>query len=168
MDRVNSIMRHPMFVVSIERTNELEKDMDPFCRHGMEHYLDVARIAYTLYLESLDNSVLRDSHSGSCKELIYAAALLHDIGRARQYEDGTPHERASADIAEEILPECGFSEHESRLILDAIISHRTKSFVPRTGISDYIYRADKLSRLCFECSAYEECDWEMKNAQMEY
>ncbi len=31
------------------------------------------------------------------KELIYCTALLHDIGRARQYEDGTPHDEAGCD-----------------------------------------------------------------------
>ena len=42
------------------------------------------------------------------KELIYCAALLHDIGRARQYEDGTPHDEAGAAIAGQILNELGF------------------------------------------------------------
>ena len=56
--------------------------------------MDVARIAYIL---SADRAY------AVSKEIIYAAALLHDIGKWKQYEDGTPHEKASADLAEQIL-----------------------------------------------------------------
>ena len=37
------------------------------------------------------------------RELIYCTALLHDIGRIRQYMDGTPHDEAGVQIAEQIL-----------------------------------------------------------------
>ncbi len=66
--------------------------------------MDVARIAYILSV---------DGAYAISKEIIYAAALLHDIGKWKQYEDGTPHEKASADLAEQILEASGFSEKTS-------------------------------------------------------
>ena len=69
------------------------------------------------------------------------------IGRRMQYDQGIPHEKASAGIAKEILPECGFSGEETGMILEAILSHRKKE----TGVNlnALMYRADKMSRLCF-------------------
>lgn len=166
---MNAILQHQRFNMELERLEKIEMNR-AFCGHGIGHLLDVARIAYILSLEA------REENS---KELIYAAALLHDIGRARQYEDGTPHERESARIAAEILPECGFSGPETALILNAILAHRTHNGDQRQGIARYIFRADKVSRLCFdaadktarksfECPANDDCDWEMKNSALEY
>ena len=157
MHRVNLILRHPLFAEKLARMSELEKDR-VFCRHGTDHLLDVARLAYILSLESGANED---------KEFIYAAALLHDLGRARQYEDGTPHEQERARLAETILPECGFNDSESEKILDAILSHRTQN-EKKPGFPGYIYRADKLSRRCFECAAETDCDWSKKNIELEY
>ena len=158
MERVNAILRHPLFVETLRRVNDLEKSASEFCKHDMVHLLDVARLAYVLKLES---------GGDVSKELIYAAALLHDIGRARQYEDGVPHEQESARLAETILPECGFDKAETAEILDAILSHRTHAG-EKPGFPGYIYRADKLSRRCFECAAEAECDWDIKNMELEY
>ena len=157
MNRIDAILRHPSFVESLGRTAKLEKDR-VFCGHGMDHLLDVARIAYALSLET---------GLGAEKETIYAAALLHDIGRPLQYENGTPHEQESARIAESILPECGYGKSDTAMILDAIASHRTRNG-EKPGFSGLLYRADKLSRRCFDCTASDECDWEMKNARLEY
>lgn len=85
----------------------------------MSHFLDVARLSW---IENLEKGL------GIEKELIYAAALLHDCGRFRQYEDGTPHELAGAQLAEEILFDCGFEEPEREEILRAISGHREKSW----------------------------------------
>ncbi|MCL2366178.1 MAG: HD domain-containing protein [Oscillospiraceae bacterium] len=163
MERVNAIVRHPIFVAELEQLGKLEADR-VFCRHDAAHLLSVARIAYIFYLES--KSSFADAES-QMKELIYATAYLHDIGRARQYIDGTPHEQGSACIASVILPECGFSEGESELILDAILSHRT-SGGEKPGFAGIIFRADKLSRHCFDCAAITQCDWEIKNMDVQY
>lgn len=47
----------------------------------MSHLLDVARIAYIRNLEK---------GYGFRKDVIYAAAVLHDIGKALQYEEKFP------------------------------------------------------------------------------
>jgi len=159
LERVNKVLNHPLFCGEFSKINELEKDR-VFCRHGMNHLADVARIAYILYLES-------DCGTKYPKELFYTAALLHDLGRARQDIDGTPHERESARLAEVILPECGFDSAESELILDAILSHRTATG-EKPGFAGFIYRADKLSRHCVSCAAEADCDWELKNLRFEY
>ena len=167
MERVNAILRCSTFVEALERTVELEVDRQ-FCKHGLEHFLDVARIAYILYLEANNDSEYRTPNSELTKELFYAAAILHDIGRARQYEDGTPHEQESAKIAAKLLPECGFDNYETAMILDAILSHRTASDGERTAFAQTIYRADKLSRNCTDCARSDVCDWPMKNERLEY
>lgn len=169
MERANAILSHPLFLRKLSRLRELEKDRI-FCRHGMEHLLDVARIAYILCLESSCEKTghLSKEEAAHDKELVYAAALLHDIGRARQYEDGTPHERESAGLAEIILSECGFDAPESALIIDAILSHRTSSGGEKTGFAGHLYRADKLSRCCPECTATGQCNSKTKNNRLEY
>ena len=152
LSRCQKIYDHPLYQKHFESLQELEKDR-VFCRHTFEHFMDVARIAYIMNLEK---------ELGLSKEIIYAAALLHDIGRDEQYINGTPHEVASAKIAEEILGECGFSDDEISMIVGAILEHRSGSKHDGTTIlSNIIYTADKASRQCFSCKAQEECNWSM-------
>lgn len=85
----------------------------------MDHLLDVCRISWILNLEE---GLLID------KERIYAAALLHDIGRWVEYETGQDHAMASGELAEDILDRCGFSGNEKADIIEAIKSHRKTTF----------------------------------------
>lgn len=128
-----------------------------FCRHDIEHSLDVARIGYIIALENKINI---------SKEAIYAAALLHDIGRS---VEGRNHNAHSAKIAEEILTECNFSKDNINIILEAIRDHR-KNTNSIKSLSDVIKKADKLSRQCFCCKAYDQCYWteERKNKSIIY
>ena len=75
MEILAEIRKHPLFQEYYDKLKEAERGRK-FCRHQMEHLLDVARIAYILNLEQ---------KLGIRKEVIYAAALLHDIGKYRQY-----------------------------------------------------------------------------------
>lgn len=160
MKRINRILNHDRYRYCLEknRTAEVER---PFCRHDMGHFLDVARLAMIFNLQ--ENLSIPD-------EMIYAAALLHDIGRWRQYEDGTPHEEASALLAPEILADCGFSERETAQVLSAISSHRKAEVAKEQSLSGILYRADKMSRSCFCCGAEKECDWkgDRKNLVLRY
>ena len=155
MDRINRILNHDLFIEHMARNEEAEADRR-FCRHNMGHFLDVARIAMIFNLQE---------GLGIEKEIIYASALLHDIGRHIQYEDGTPHEEASAAIAPDILKDCGFGEKETHVILSAIRTHRKKEIAGEASINGILYRADKASRACFACKAEADCDWkkEKKN-----
>lgn len=158
MDRVNQIWKHLLYQTELHKLQLLEADRE-FCRHTPEHFLDVARLAYIRALE--------ENYSVS-KELIYCTALLHDIGRARQYEDGTPHDEAGAVIAEQILKELGFSPEEIQAIVSAIRGHRAET--NQTILGQLIYRADKKSRNCFSCKAEPECYWSSakKNMTIQY
>lgn len=149
MDRIDKICSHPLWKSSVEKIRELEKDRI-FCRHNTEHFLDVARIAY---IESLEN------HMAVSKEWIYAAAMLHDVGRHLQYLEGIPHDQGSARIAEEILTDCGFEEDARKEILSAILQHRTPETRFQNNLAGLIYRADKKSRACLFCDACSSCNW---------
>lgn len=155
MERVNQICRHPLWRESMEQIRELEQDRI-FCRHDTAHCLDVARLAY---IENLEN------HLGLERERIYAAALLHDIGRHLQYLEDMPHEQGSAALAETILADCGFSPEEREEILSAILRHRRPETKLQDDLAGLLYRADKASRLCLFCGAAEGCNWspEKKN-----
>ena len=114
MRRIDNILSDEGFCSELDKIGHYEADRI-YCRHDLNHLLDVARIAYIHALEE---------NSGLDKELIYAAALLHDIGRAAQYESGIPHDRAGAAIAADILAVCGFNEEEAEVILYAVTGHR--------------------------------------------
>ena len=104
------------------------------------------------------------------KEVIYAAAVLHDIGKYAQYEDGTPHEQSGEKIASEILDslpdDAAFFEEEKRMILTAIRGHR-KLRADAEPLERLLYTSDKASRMCFACPAEDECDWSAEKKNME-
>lgn len=160
MKRVNKILENHTYQEYIRKNKAAEVDRI-FCCHNMEHFLDVARIAWIMNLEE---------QLGLSKTMIYATALLHDIGRHVQYEDGTPHEIAGARLAEEILTECGFRPKECAGILQAIRDHRNKKAAKEKSLSGVIYRADKASRACFYCEAEQLCNWKesKKNLKVKY
>ncbi len=155
MEKVNKICCHPIWKSSLEKIQELERERI-FCRHNIEHFLDVARIAY---IENLEKGL----HLS--KEMIYGAAMLHDIGRHLQYEQGISHDKGSAMLAEGILKDCGFDEKERSEILSAILMHRAPETGSMDNLAGLIYRADKKSRMCAFCAACQECNWseEKKN-----
>ncbi len=154
MKTIEEIRHHPLYVEYYEKLKQAEKDR-VFCCHQIEHLLDVARIAYITSMEQ---------DLGIRKEVIYAAALLHDIGKYRQYVERIPHEKASAKIAEVILdelPKGAFSKEEKASILQAILGHRRER-EDMEVLERLIYNSDKRSRKCFACEAVSECDWDHK------
>lgn len=160
MKRIQAVFSHPLYQEQFRLLTDAEKDRI-FCRHTMEHFLDVARLMYLYSLEE---------QTGLDKELIYAAALLHDIGRYEQIAAGTPHDEASARMAYSILSDTGFSASDIHQIQDAILHHRGDCSTGETPLARYLYRADKQSRSCFCCPARFECNWpdEKKNLEIHY
>lgn len=157
MEAIEKIRNHPVFRECYAKLEEAESTRQ-FCCHQMTHLLDVARIAYIRNLEE---------DKGIKKELIYAAALLHDIGKYRQYVDGTPHEKAGAETAERILKDTGsFSEEEKHMILQAILEHR-RSREGMSVLGRLLYESDKLSRACYICPSEPECSWSLEKKNME-
>lgn len=143
---IERIQNHSLYKAYMRKNKDAEKDRF-FCRHNEAHAYDVARIAYIIALEEGLNLK---------KEVIYAAAFLHDIGRFKQYETGLCHAQASAILAKEILEDCPFTLEEKEDILLAIKNHRQKN-EKKHDLSDLLYLADKASRLCSCCSMVEQC-----------
>ncbi len=149
MDRINKILFHNKYRTCINKIEAAEADRC-FCCHDIRHFLDVARLAM-IYNMQEELKIEKD--------YIYAAALLHDIGRFKEYESGIPHNEASAQLALPILKDAGFSKEEINIIVDAILMHRKDMPEQKYTLSDLIYIADKKSRNCFMCKADKECNW---------
>ncbi len=160
MERVNRILKNDLFLEYLTKNNTAEADRR-FCRHGMVHFLDVCRIGWIMNLEEELNIP---------KDMIYGAGLLHDIGRFQQYADKTPHEIASAELAGDILTECGYDPEEMKEILNAIRNHRNKEIAMEANLTGVLYRADKASRACYACGVSAECNWknDKKNLEIRY
>lgn len=159
MTKIEQIMSHPLYREHMMGIKVAEKERI-FCKHGLEHCLDVARILYIMVLEEgLPYE----------KELVYAAGLLHDIGRYDEYTRKVSHHEAGVHVAEEILADCQFCANERYIILNAIEKH--KDFHEGgERFCQLLYQADKLSRCCYLCDAWQECYWETerKNRMIQY
>lgn len=159
MERVNAVLMHPLYQSCYRRLERMEENRK-FCRHQMTHLLDVARIACIYNMEQ---------NLGLDREVIYAASILHDIGKYMQYEEGIPHEQSGKKIASEILgslpEEYAFSDKEKAMILTAISGHRRLRENPEV-LERLLYLSDKASRICFACPAENECDWSAEKKNM--
>lgn len=156
MDRVNKIIKNSDYQKYLNELRKNEKNRK-FCRHNLSHFLDVARIASIINLKT--NAQIDDEH-------IYAAALLHDIGRAKAETCGASHAVTSAKLSEKILRDCCFSELEINYILDAIIKHSDKNLNNVKNLSGILYIADKLSRPCYVCDVKESCFWNLEKKNL--
>lgn len=148
MKRVDAILQDGRFQAGLQWVEKLEVQRI-FCCHRLEHLLDVARIAWILVLEQ---------QLPLQKDVVYATALLHDLGRYRQYEEAIPHHRASAELAAAILPDAGYTAEETAMMVDAIGQHGTEP-QSQSILAQVLYQADKLSRNCFQCAAQAQCKW---------
>ena len=168
LSRVENIRAHRLFREALADIEVLEKDRI-YCRHGLEHLLDVARIGSIFVLEE---------GLGIPADVIYAAALLHDLGRAEEYRSGEPHDEAGARIAAEILEDTDYTDEEKKMILAAVSEHRNKTASGgeeggaesegELPLADVIRMADRLSRQCWACEAADTCKWpeEKKNKEI--
>lgn len=155
MKRIIRIYNHPLYKENFLKLQNSERERK-FCRHTLEHFLDTARICYIYNLEN---------NSGIDKAVIYAAAILHDIGRYKEISEDIPHDVAGAEIADIIMKESGFCEAEIDDVKDAIKSHRIED-AEAGSLAEYLYKADKQSRNCFCCEAYDECKWSMEKRNL--
>ena len=157
--KINLIIENRSFQYNLTKIEDLEKQRR-FCLHDMQHLLDVARIMYIISLENNFNIP---------KYMIYAAALLHDIDRGEQYENMTPHNIASVEIASNILQQCNYDTQEIDDILEAIRDHCNNT-EKLNSLSYILYKSDKLSRNCAKCNATNDCKWpvEKKNLKITY
>lgn len=155
MNRLDHITQNGIFRSTLLRLEEQERDRK-YCRHGLPHLLDVARAAYILSLER---------QTDIAQDVIYAAALLHDIGRSVQYATGEPHERAGVPIAEDILRDTEYTADEKEMILSCVRSHH-HSHEGQNALQALICEADKRSRPCFACKMLDTCKWSEEQRNM--
>lgn len=149
MERVERLIRHPRFLREMEKLRHYEATRS-FCGHDLSHLMDVAR------LMAIENCKQKRGYDES---ILYATALLHDIGRAAQYETGEPHAPLGARLAEDIFLDCGFTREEAKEMTLAISQHGTASVREEAGLSGMLYRADKQSRPCYWCQQRAACNW---------
>ena len=90
MERVERIQNHPLFKENLKLLKKKRERKRKFCRHGIRHLTDVARIALYTRAEK------RPGHTQRCG-LWYAR--IHDIGRYRQYGIKRPITRRVISIA---------------------------------------------------------------------
>jgi uncharacterized protein len=159
MKNTNIIFSSDNYKNYLERLVYLERNRE-FCRHNLEHFIAVARICTILCYE---NNIEPD------RDLIYSAALLHDLGRVKEIEEGISHEIASAELALDFLKDTDFSEEEKDKIISLIKNHRNKKNEDKS-LEKMFYMADKLSRNCHSCPATDKCNWsdEKKNLTIKY
>lgn len=159
MERIDNILKNECFKACVKKTAEYERGRI-YCPHDMAHAMDTARIAYIRALEL---------KLGIEKDIIYAAALLHDTGRYAQYEGSAAHSEASADIADRVLPDCGFTSDEVSVIKTAIAEHNSDG-EECSPLGEILRLADNKSRMCLWCAARDTCKWlpDEMNMKIEY
>lgn len=150
MKRIEKLIAQPRWIKELNDIEQLEETRI-YCCHGLPHLLDVARISWIFVLER---------HLSFSKPVVYAAALLHDIGRAQEYRQGRSHDEASVELARELLPASGFSDEETEAICAAISGHRHEVETESCGLQKLLREADWRSRNCFCCRARETCKWD--------
>lgn len=160
MKRIDIILNSQLFKDELMKIETSEKERK-FCCHGMTHLCDVARIAYIICLEE---KIIYP------KDVIYAAAILHDLGRSKQLKNGENHRSAGIKDITKILENAGFNKNEIKEITNAILNHGNCPIQGDRSLDAVLYYADKKSRNCFMCKADAECNWPdaQKNKTLEY
>ena len=155
MNPIDYITTHPLFIRTMTDIEHEEADRI-YCRHGLAHGLDVARIAWIRVLTE---------HLPFSRDVVYAAGLLHDIGRLEEKKIGLSHDRAGVALAEQVLRDTPFLPEEKTMILNAVRFHRSAD-AGHDEFSLLICQADKASRNCFLCAAADTCYWEKDKRNM--
>jgi len=159
MEKVNQLLDDKEYREQLQKLEELEKQRH-YCKHGIEHLLAVARIAQ---LRNQQEEWRLD------KESIYLAALLHDLGRIEEYEEGIPHHLAGTRKAERFLKKLNVPKEQRLQILKAVSIHRKEQEgFQENRLGRLLAEADKASRNCRFCQAYQTCKWdeEKKNRKL--
>jgi uncharacterized protein len=105
--------------------------------HGMDHIGRVTRLCEVIGMREHANM-----------DILIPAALLHDIARPIEKEQGIPHETGGAKIAEEYLRSIRYDETCISGITHAIRTHRYRSTTkPLTLEARILSDADKLDAM---------------------
>ncbi len=157
MKYTSRVLDHPIYKKFIREIRQLEADRI-YCRHELEHGVDVARLAWIYYLEDSCGEWM--DKKKEIKDLIYTCGLLHDIGRVEQYKTGIHHSIAGIDPAMQILQDIQVPESWIKEIMNVVSEHSHGSVLDdKKNLEYYITKADHDCRLCFACEASDSCKW---------
>lgn len=102
--------------------------------HGFDHVLRVMRTTEEIGTEL-----------GADLEILRAAALLHDAAGADPRENRAEHENASAEFAQAVLRDEGWTDDRIREVVHCIMSHRYRGkHEPESLEARILFDADKL------------------------
>ena len=105
--------------------------------HGLDHIQRVVSLCEVIGKEENADMMV-----------LLPAALLHDIARPIETQEGVPHEEAGARIAERYLRSIAYDEENIRKITHAIRTHRYRSIrKPETLEARILSDADKLDAM---------------------
>ncbi len=155
LELTNKILKNETYRKELDNLRKFEKERI-FCVHDIKHFLDVARITMI---------ICKEEGIDVMPDLIYSAALLHDIGRSREYTENIPHQLASKETAEKILNETGCCDDMKIRILNLILNHRNQKN-EKGSLENIFYIADKKSRFCFACESRDVCNWQEDKKNM--
>lgn len=160
MNNTNYLLTHDSYQKLVKDLADQESERI-FCKHSLQHFIDVARICY---IHCLEDQIPVD------KDLVYVTALLHDLGRSLSRTDGKDHHLHSLEIARSFLQEMDFNSEQQAHILQAISQHSHTQEIATDPFVRAFQLADKEARLCFQCPAYDLCYWpeERKNQVLKY
>lgn len=125
--------------IRLKIIDAIEKELSGYTKGA--HTLDHVKRVHTLCLKLLDRENVD-------MRVLEAAALLHDIGRAREQETGISHSILSGNMSRDILREVGFTESECDKVVAAIRTHRFSEGIKPTSLEGQILSdADKLDAI---------------------
>ena len=159
-EQTKRLLQHPIYQKRLALLQELEGNRI-YCGHDLSHFFAVGRIAETLS---------KENHLPHSNDVLWAAALLHDMGRVEQYQQGISHDKASVAFAREILLSLGWDQADMELVCEAIGSHskrfavkdRWESRTELRSLAEVLSFADHFSRKCYECKGADSCKWPEK------
>ena len=93
---------------------------------------------------------------------------MHDLGRVDEYESGIGHHIAGRERARYFLQKIDYPWERQAVILDAIAEHRNKENIEENEAPMFhriLAKADRGSRNCRFCDAYESCKWSVEEKE---
>lgn len=120
-------------MITIEEARQYYPPADS--AHGFDHVLRVLALAERIARAE-----------GANLEIVRAAVLLHDVGRAEEAQGKGCHARIGAERAREILQ--SYPQDKVEAVAEAIASHRFREGPdPRSLEAQVLYDADKLDAI---------------------
>ncbi len=113
---------HEVRGIALERMQTWASFLDPDGAHSRH----VSNLALELYDGLAQAGVIRKSRNGEARQILEAAALMHDVGRSKS-KNG--HHKVSAKFIRKLSPPLGWTAGELRLV--SLIARYHRGALPR-------------------------------------